>query len=169
MFTTSVSQRGAKGPDQHSKASSRVALIIGCGRAKVWKKKPWLGPTKARDAYVGPLFRACRRYAEAFYANNWFILSAKYGFLNPDTLICNYDTTFASRGAVGTIPDDQLRTQFANTLMEYDVIVSLAGSAYNSRLAGLLLDKHTLKLPLAALPLFDRMKWLKRAVLNKGV
>jgi hypothetical protein len=164
-----LDRNGSNSVDQQSEESKKVALIIGCGKAKIWQTKPWLGPVRARDAYVGPLFRACRRYAEAFYPDDWFIFSARYGLLNPNERIRNYDTTFANRGTVGTSPDDQLRTQFANTLMGYDVVVSFAGSAYNSRLAGFLLDKHTLKLPLAALPLFDRMRWLKRAVLNKGV
>jgi cytoplasmic iron level regulating protein YaaA (DUF328/UPF0246 family) len=124
---------------------------------------------KARDAYVGPLFRACRRYAEAFYPDDWFIFSAKYGLLKPDELIRNYDVTFSKRRSVGTISSDRLQTQFANTLMQYELIVSLAGSEYNRRLAGMLIETQTLELPLATLPLFDRMKWLKRAVLNKGV
>jgi hypothetical protein len=167
MFTTSVSQSDAKGMDQLSKASDRVALIIGCGRAKVWKKKPWFGPTKASDAYVSPLFRACRRYAETFHANNWFILSAKYGFLSPDTLICNYDTTFGERNASEVISAEHFKSQFESTLAEYRVIVSLAGRLYNRRLASVLLKEQTLELPLASLGLFNRMKWLKKAVSDR--
>src|SRR4051794_31762683 len=41
-------------------------------------------------AYTGPAFRIARRKLEEANAK-WFILSAKYGFITPFTLIESYD------------------------------------------------------------------------------
>ncbi len=72
--------------------------IIPCGSRKIWDKFPNAGPTKARDVYIGPFATICRRYAEKFYPNDWCILSAKYGFVFPDTLIPGpYNVTFNNK------------------------------------------------------------------------
>ena len=63
--------------------------IVQCGQKKIWDRNPGAGPTAAKDAYVSPYFRKNRAYAERF-ADQWMILSAKYGFLDPDTKIRNY-------------------------------------------------------------------------------
>jgi len=41
------------------------------------------GAVIPRDAYNGAPFKVNREYAERF-ANRWVILSAKYGFIDPD-------------------------------------------------------------------------------------
>lgn len=61
--------------------------IVPCGKAKVWDRRPALGPTLAREVYVGSFASGARRYAERFYPAVWVILSAKYGFLAPDDLV----------------------------------------------------------------------------------
>jgi hypothetical protein len=38
---------------------------------------------KARDAYTSDLFRTYREDAQAF-GERWVVLSAKYGFIDPD-------------------------------------------------------------------------------------
>lgn len=64
-------------------SSKRIALVA-CSAQKASK------PTAARDLYTSPLFRAARAYAEATCAR-WYILSAKYGLLEPLTLVDPYD------------------------------------------------------------------------------
>jgi hypothetical protein len=61
-------------------------------------------------AYVSTFFRANRRYAETF-GDGWVILSAKYGFVRPETLIPGpYNLTF-NRRATGPIGLDLVTTQ----------------------------------------------------------
>ena len=63
-------------------------LLVGC----VKRKSDWVGP--ARDVYASPLWRYRREYAERI-AVPWFILSAKYRLLAPDTHIKPYDLALA--------------------------------------------------------------------------
>ena len=61
-----------------------LLVIAPCSQGKVWDKSPDHGPTPARDAYTGSPFKVNRQYAEHFGAE-WIILSAKYGFIGPDS------------------------------------------------------------------------------------
>ena len=83
--------------------------IVQCGQRKIWDKHPDAGPTAAKDAYVSPYFKMNRAYAEHF-ADQWVILSAKYGFLDPDTEIRNYNVTFL-KSSTHPISVDKLRRQ----------------------------------------------------------
>ncbi len=46
-------------------------------------------PAPAQDLYVGDLFRAARDYARA-HAEQWFILSAQQGLLDPRRVVAPY-------------------------------------------------------------------------------
>ena len=46
----------------------------------------------AKDLYCSPLFKLSRQYAER-NANNWYILSAKYGLVAPNDKIKYYEQT----------------------------------------------------------------------------
>lgn len=63
----------------------RTHLLIGCGRSKL------AHPAPARDLYTGSLFRAARGYAESS-GLPWAVLSARYGVVQPGTVIEPYDT-----------------------------------------------------------------------------
>ncbi|MBZ5489720.1 MAG: hypothetical protein LAO76_02170 [Acidobacteriia bacterium] len=139
-----------------------AALVVGCGKLKVWKAKPWLGAVPAKDVYIGPLFRLCRRYAEMHYASDWFILSAFYGLVVPEQELLDYDVTFNGLNS-SVIDRDRLSKQSAALLDRYEVIVSLAGKAYNEQLRRALPSSKVLELPLQSKSLFERMKWLKAA------
>jgi hypothetical protein len=58
-------------------------LIVPCTQEKVWDIEPNSGPTAAKDAYVKAAFTQWRRYAEDSGCP-WFVLSTKYGLLEPD-------------------------------------------------------------------------------------
>lgn len=74
----------------------KTLVIVTCGKQKIWEKHPEMGAVKAADAYSSPYFRAKKKLALATRCD-WMILSAKYGFLSPDTKIENYDVTFDSK------------------------------------------------------------------------
>lgn len=64
-------------------------VIIGCGSAKSGE------PQKVRDLYTGGLTQAAMAYAQAEVdagrADEWCVLSGKYGLLSPDWVIKPYN------------------------------------------------------------------------------
>lgn len=60
------------------------ALLIGAGKRKVDEAAP------AHDLYTGSLFRLRRAHAERA-GLPWFVLSPKYGLVEPDELLEPYD------------------------------------------------------------------------------
>lgn len=158
------------GPADVSEAGPLV--VVSCGRTKVWKKFPDAGPTMAREAYTGTQFRAARRYAEA-HGSSWVILSAKYGFIPPETLIENYDVAFSKLingyyrpvEMAGQVSEEVLSSQAhqiaaTNPTRE---IVCVVANAYREKIerafAGL---PVTLKFPIAGLRQHAMMAWLVR-------
>jgi len=111
----------------------RRLVIVACGRAKTWGRDRRAGPTLARDAYVSPYFRDNRRYAEAF-GDRWLILSAKYGFIEPEFVIPGpYEVTF-KRLATKPISAEHLAAQArAKRLSAYDLVEVLGGAEYVER------------------------------------
>ena len=67
--------------------TTRVVLL-GCVKLKRDHR------SAAKDLYVSPLWNGRRTYAESF-GGPWFILSAKYGLLDPDETIAPYDVALA--------------------------------------------------------------------------
>ena len=121
--------------------------------------KPKLGhPALARDLYLSPRFKTFRRLAEQ--RGRWFILSAKYGLVDPDTVIEPYDKTLtkmpaAERRAWGHRVRDQLA---AAGLLETP-LVSLAGNAYVNPLlaAGVKVSQ-----PMKGMNRGHQLTWAKR-------
>jgi hypothetical protein len=77
---------------------ARVALIA-CGAEKLGH------PSPARDLYIGPLFRACRRWVDlrSSVYPVWGILSAKHGVLLPDQVIEPYEATLDGGAAAWAV------------------------------------------------------------------
>lgn len=106
-----------------------VLAIVQCGQRKIWDKNPDAGPTAAKDAYVSPYFKKNRAYAERF-ADQWVILSAKYGFVQPDTEIQNYNVTFLN-SASNPISIHDLRRQVQQMrLYGFSEVLVIGGSVY---------------------------------------
>jgi len=97
---------------------------------KIWNLNPNVGPTRARDAYVSAYFRVNREYAEKF-ADRWVILSAKYGFIDPNFIIPgNYDVTF-KRPETNPVSVDKLKEQIREKgLDKFDKVIVLGGRDY---------------------------------------
>ncbi|MDE3042579.1 MAG: hypothetical protein KGJ82_18685 [Nitrospirota bacterium] len=103
--------------------------IVQCGQRKIWDKHPDAGPTAAKDAYVSPYFKKNRAYAERF-ADQWVILSAKYGFLEPDTRIQNYNVTFLNSASNPISIRDLKRQVQQMKLYGFGDIFVIGGSDY---------------------------------------
>ena len=144
-------------------------VIIPCGKAKVWDKEPRLGAVAAKNAYTGSPFKVNREYAEAF-GDRWVILSARYGFVDPDhRLPGNYDVTFKKPGP-DLVPPHVLRQQIDYLgLAVFDSIVVLGGLGYRVAVQGAF-DGLTPKLtsPFAGLPIGKQMQAIKQAIATRG-
>lgn len=106
----------------------------------------------AREAYMGQAFRFSREAVERRGAP-YFILSAHYGLLAPDSVIENYNVKMSPLS-----PDDQWDTCFDNVtddqlhqLRTADRVVVL-GSRLYADAAGVLLGRQV-EAPLAGLPI----------------
>ena len=141
---------------------NNAVLLVGCGASKVWRKKPALGRVPAKDAYTSSLFRLCRAYAEKYYPGRWVIISAKYGLLDPSTLIANYDAIVNESMYAATIR--RVRVQWRTRFAKVRAAVTFAGANYNQILLQALSSTVTIKTPLQHCGLFQRLAWLKRAV-----
>lgn len=72
---------------------SRV-LISACSSRKIETPRPVM----ARDLYLGTLFKLSRQYADQNGLEFW-ILSAKYGFIRWDAMVETYDQRFPKNGS----------------------------------------------------------------------
>ena len=117
--------------------------IVTCGKKKIWDINPNTGPKEAKEVYIGPLSKKAKEYAEKYYPENWIILSAKYGFLNPNDIITqNYDACFHIKDSK-TISLEKLKVQIENkNLDEYNRITVLSGKFYTQLIIDLFPDKE---------------------------
>jgi hypothetical protein len=126
----------------------RIGLIA-CTKAKLTR------PAPARELYsASDLFRKAAAYCDA-YLDGWFVLSAKYGLVEPERIIAPYDMTLK------TMPASERRrwgTQVVQRLRQLgDVALEAhAGAAYVRPLleAGIVLDD-----PVRGLTIGKRKRW----------
>jgi hypothetical protein len=141
--------------------SLQTLVVIPCGKAKIWDKTPDCGPIMAKDAYVGPPFKVNRKFAEKF-ADKWIILSAKYGFIDPDFIIPeNYDVSF-TRKCTRSISLESLLEQFSKRkdLHGYDVVIALGGVAYTEKVVKVFNDISQVIVPTRGLRQGEAMRML---------
>ena len=77
------------------KMSNRFLLIMGCSQ----KKNPSIGSMKAIDRYTGLFFKVLKKNNPELKNLDIIIISAKYGFLLPETQIENYDMKMTNKRA----------------------------------------------------------------------
>ena len=111
---------------------TNLLVIIPCGQSKIWRKEPNHGPSKAKDAYIGPPFKVNKEFAEKF-ADKWMILSAKYGFIDPDFVIpADYNVTF-KKPATNPISIDALKEHIRIRKLDFGTVITLGGKDYSSK------------------------------------
>jgi phage gp16-like protein len=128
--------------------------LVGCGKAKLSHAAP------AKDLYTSTLFRLAREYAEET-CDRWFILSAKHGLVDPDSVLEPYELPMAALGRlVPGSPRDRWSVKVVAQLRALGLtlhqFVLLAGSDYGDGLRGLLMEE-----PLDGMQIGERMHWLK--------
>ena len=116
---------------------------------------------KAQDLYVSPLFRKARAYVEKT-SQRWYILSAKYGLVHPETVIAPYEQTLNNMGSserrawsLGVLG------QLEPHLVGVRSIVFLAGERYRQYLEPALRQKDIeVSAPMKRLPIGKQLNWL---------
>jgi hypothetical protein len=105
--------------------------IVPCGKTKIWDKNEDAGPTPAKNVYIGVFARKCQAYAQAFFGENYLILSAKHGFLWPDDIIPeNYNVTFKCKNPPPISLEALIQIANEKDLYTYDRFVIIAGKVY---------------------------------------
>jgi hypothetical protein len=80
----------------------RLVVLVGCVSQKRPLEQDERGLPRhwpAADLYTSPLFRLRRSYAERHAPDAWAILSAQFGFLDPDEPTAPYDFRLSERNA----------------------------------------------------------------------
>lgn len=138
----------ATAPDLSDDAETLV--LVGCGDAKADE------PRKAKDLYTSNYFGLKRQYAEE-YGDEWAILSAKYGLLDPEAEIEPYDVS----------ADDVDVGEWGVAVAEYlpDVndttVILLAGPDYSEEVEGtLFMYGADVETPTEGKKIGERMSWL---------
>jgi len=140
---------GASRPQVTAERARRRIGLIGCTKAKLNR------PAPARELYsASDLFRKAAAYCDR-YLDGWFVLSAKYGLVEPERVIEPYDVT------LNTMSRSECRRwgmQVAQQLRQVgDVALEAhAGANYVRPLvdAGVVLDE-----PLRGLAIGQRKRW----------
>lgn len=134
---------------------SKTIALVAC----VSKKNK--SPMSARDLYISDWFLKASAYADRI-SDQWFILSAKYGLLDPDDVIDPYDETL-NKMPVKARRDWAVRVQdeLIPQLNYGDQLVILAGMKYREFLVDPLGARgFQVEIPMEGLRIGEQLSWL---------
>jgi hypothetical protein len=142
----------------------KPVALVACCKSKLDR------PAPAKELYTGQLFRASRAYVEA-QGWPWFVLSAKYGLVSPDTVIEPYESYLADMPAEDRriwawylFRDVKAMRQAGSFPPTPAVVCMLAGQHYRHYLAEELRGEgYLVEEPLAHLGIGQQIAWLKYA------
>lgn len=127
----------------------------------VAKKQCHIAP--AKTLYRSPWFGLARALVER-EAAPWYILSAKYGLVHPDTEIAPYDETLNTLGVAQRREwAARVEAQMDETLPDADEVVVFAGQRYREFLNTYLRRRFdSVTVPMEGLRIGQQLSWLKR-------
>ena len=140
----------------------RILVVVPCGIRKIWDKEPNKGPVRAESAYTGPPFKVNSGFARKV-GYKWVILSANYGFIDPEFLIPkSYNITFKD-SQTKPISVKQLKTQVKEKkLDQYDIVIALGGPDYVLNVKGSFGGKVKVIAPTRGLRIGEAMGLIKK-------
>ena len=132
-------------------------ILISCVKKKLNQK------AKAKDLYISDLFKKSYRYAQLLKPDNIFILSAKYGLLEPEQVIEPYDETLNTKSSAEVREWSRKVTIALKEKIDLNnaEVIILAGSKYYKCL---LSHISNYKLPLGTLSFGPRLSFLKKQI-----
>jgi hypothetical protein len=115
----------------------------------------------AKDLYISEWFSRVRAYVEKTH-DPWFIISAKFGLVSPDTVIPPYDETLNTMSVVERRAwADRVKAQMATVLPPANQIVIFAGQRYREFLMDYLKGRAAeVEVPLEGLRIGEQLSWL---------
>ena len=129
--------------------------LVSCVKTKLRERAP------AKELYVSPWFCKARAVVEG-ERWRWFILSAKYGLVDPDAVIEPYEKTLNAMGRDKRIEwSREVMSALDPSLAGVDSIVIFAGEPYREFLAPKLRDRGiTVHVPMKGLDWGNQLAWL---------
>lgn len=137
--------------------SGKTIVLVACVKEKDSKPRP------AQELYVSSLFQKASAYARRL-GDEWYILSARYGLIEPEEVIAPYDQTLKTM----TRPAQQEWAQkvlgsLRSVLNRGDRVVILAGQAYRANLIEPIRQMGcTIEVPMEGLMFGQQLQWLTR-------
>jgi len=133
--------------------------LVACAKTKQTRA------SSAQDMYISPLFTKARHLAR-LRADRWYILSAKYGLLDPSRLIEPYEETLKRMSGQGQRDwADRVLLALKAVIQPGDKVVLLAGCNYRKLLISDLRRMGcTVECPLEGLPIGCQLKWLNDTI-----
>lgn len=134
---------------------ARIALVA-CTKLKA------VEASDAAHLYTSPLFRAASEYAKAT-TDEWFILSAKHGLVNPTTVLSPYDESLKGLSSEERAHwADRVGAALRKVLRTGDTVTILAGMEYREFLVPLIDELQCdVVVPLKGLSIGQQLQWLK--------
>lgn len=145
-------------------ASARPARrkigLVGCVKRKAGSPRP------AKDLYTSTLFRGRRSYVE-HSCDEWWILSAEHGLVDPEEILAPYDTTLKDMSRA-------FRRRWSATVLEAidariaphpgDIFEIHAGADYRDfgLVAGLRARRYTVVNPTEGMPIGRQLQFYSR-------
>lgn len=139
-----------------------IVYLVSCVSVKKTSK------AAAADLYISSWFKKAKAYTVE-RADVWFILSAKYGLVRPDTLVEPYEKTLNAMRKKERLEwaDNVMKSILSNTTIG-DHVVLLAGARYREFLADKLSQLgYTVEAPLANMGIGEQLSWLGRNINQK--
>ena len=135
----------------------RSIYIVACSKEKKQCEAP------AKDLYISKRFKLARESAEA-YADWWFILSAKYGLLEPDRVIAPYDQFLPDiDGCARKEWSRTVQQKLEPFLDKQTHVVCLGDEDYFREISDWLVNRETsVFVPFRHLPADARIPWLQQ-------
>ena len=127
--------------------------FVACSKAKRSQ------PCKARDLYLGTLFKKSFAYASANYPNV-YILSALHGVVHPDTVLEPYDQTLNQMSAKERQAWYEMVREQMTQLQLPRPFVFFTGRLYNQAFDGYK--------PLEGLPIGKQLQWFTQRLRRPG-
>jgi cytoplasmic iron level regulating protein YaaA (DUF328/UPF0246 family) len=129
----------------------RTIALVSCGGPKVAER------ARARNLYTGSLFRDARAWAMK-HADDWRILSAKWGLVDPDEFLDPYDLSMDDLDRNDReVWGRHVRAELRKEGLWNDRLVLFAGVKYESAVEG----APNVEKPLAGLGTGYRRHWFK--------
>jgi len=135
---------------ESSSDSKRTVILISCSKAKASRR------CQAKDMYLGTLFKKSVIYSR-LKKTSFFILSAKYGLLHPNTSIDPYDLSLNHMNRIDRSKwADKVKIQMEDFGITQSKKILLAGEKYVEFIEG---DR-----PLKGLSQGYQLQWLNKQI-----